>query len=274
MSVSGLLTRKSLLTKVLFIWMLMAVPALSPPADKGPVNLGPKTVQANGIPTVDIGQIFGHLSNFASMLTQISQIRRQYQLVRDNLRTLSNITGWNALNDFFKPIDSFIQNNFDPIFAVSRLGYEGFKNLQKEYYEFQGGNDGNLSLSQQSQNAAKFTVQMFKDTFSEPAKAAEKIDGLQQKIQKANDCVSAAKGNKSMQHCLTHLKSLGVRQMSDIQRTIAKQTALIASRGLNDKVTRLHRQRAFDDIKRGVRNGTLDQLTNQPPNYTELPRRN
>lgn len=265
---------QTFVARLALILALMGLPAISPPSADDPSETmlpgGPQTVQAGGIPTIDIGQIFGHLSNFAQMLDQISQIRKQYNLVRDNFRTLASITGWDALDDFFKPIDDFFASTFDPVFEVARLGYDGWQSLRDNYYDYEKGGSSDMSLQKQFERAGSMTYQMMLDTFTEPAKANRKLDSLQAKVQQVNACFEeAAKGNLTASQCQAHLKSLGVRQMGQIEKALAKQTALIAAQGLNDKATIRHRRKVLRQLRDRSREQTFDFADNSPE-YTDV----
>lgn len=265
---------KTFLARLALILALFGLPAISPPLADDPSETmlpgGPETVQAGGIPTIDIGQIFGHLTNFAQMLDQVSQIRKQYNLVRDNFRTLASITGWDALDSFFKPIDDFFASTFDPVFEVARLGYGGWKSLRDDYYDYEKGSMSGKSLQKQVTHAGSMTMEMLKDTFTEPAKANRKLDSLQAKIQHVNSCIEeAAKGNLSARQCQAHLESLGVRQMGQIEKALAKQTALIAAQGLNDRATIRHRREVLGRLRDRARQETFDFVDNGPQ-YTDV----
>jgi hypothetical protein len=260
---------RTLALKVICILALFSAAQVAPPAHvEGPneepiVQVGPKAVQASGFPTIDIGQIFGHIGSFAQGLDQIASLREKYELIRSNFKRLANITGWDPLDNFFKPIDDFLQNNFDPMFAVARAGYNAWEGMRDTYYDFKQ-NAGSGSLKERAKQAGKFTVEMAKDVFTDPAKTDTMLADMEDKIDKAQQCIEEAKGNMSMNNCISHIQSLGVQQMGRVERAIAKQSALIAAQGLNDKTSERHRQKLLDVLVQENADFTLTTVEGTP----------
>lgn len=260
---------RPLALKVICLLALFSAVQVAPPMQaEGPneesiVQVGPKAVQATGFPTMDISQIFSDIAEFAQNLDKIAQLRQDYELVRSNFKRLANITGWDQLNDFFKPIDDFMQNTFDPMFAVARAGHNAWEGMRDTYYDYKE-NAGSGSLKERAKQAGKFTVEMAKDVFTEPAKTDTMLADIENKVNKAQQCIEEAKGNMSMNNCISHIHSLGIQQMGRVERAIAKQSALIAAQGLNDKTSERHRKHLLDVLVQENADFTLQTVEGTP----------
>lgn len=274
-------TPKSFVAKAALIWtLLFAIPALAPPTDQNaPVNLGPKKAQAIGIPFSDITQIFGHMGNFGQMLQQISELRREYQLISDNFKALGDLASSFGINTglkkFFNDLDKRIRRNFDPVLGLSRSLEENYDlssmtDNYKQFFDF----TGSAPIGQRIKDAGGMAADMMWSGFTEPGKARKQIESIHNRVRQMRKCVDNAKGEQSIQGCMTNLKAMGVTQMGRIERAIAKQTALLASQGIDSEVAQKHRHQAMQHLREKGRQNVEDYLSNQDTDYSRIPRLN
>lgn len=268
-------TLASRVSVLLLVFSLPLFAPQSPDGDGLPVPGTPKVAQASGIPTVDIAQVFGHLGNFGQMLSQISEIRAQYELVRDNFRIISKITGWEGLNSFFKPIDKWLTKTFDPIIAGARAGLNTWNSVKETYFNDDKGSNKDATLQERLKDAGRFTYNLGKDVFMEPAKANKRLSMIEDRVKDVKDCLGEAKGRKQTSGCMAALHQMGVTQMTQVQKAIAKQTALIASRGMNSQAAKRHR-RGIVELLRQQQQSIIRKKIIKKKNqvYQTTPRRN
>lgn len=269
-------TPNTLVSRVSVLLLVFSIPLFAPQAPDGDGSAlpgAPKVAEASGIPTVDIGQIFGHIGNFGQMLHQISEIRAQYELVRDNFRKIAAMTGWEGLNSFFKPIDQWLQNTFDPIIGGARAGLNAWNQVKSEYFNDGGPNFS--SLGETLKDAGKFTYNLSKDVFMEPAKANKRLSMIEDRVKDVKDCIGDSKGQQQTAGCMAALHQMGVTQMTQVQKAIAKQSALIASQGMNSQAAKRHR-RSLVEMLRQQQQATIRKEIIKKKNqvYQETPRRN
>jgi hypothetical protein len=278
------LTPKSFFAKAALIWtLLFAIPALAPPTDQNaPVNLGPKKAQAIGIPFSDITQIFGHMGNFGQMLQQISELRREYQMISDNFKALGELANVTfgietGLTKFFTRLDQSVASNFDPVLGLARSSISEDANVNdlyggfKQFFNF---SEGSGSIGEKIRDAGKFSTEMMWDAFTEPGKSRKQIESIHDRVSKIRDCVEQAKGRKSVQGCMTNLEAMGITQMGRIERAIAKQTALMATQGIDSEVAKEHRREAMQHLREKGRENVEDYLSQQDTDYSRIPRLN
>lgn len=269
-------TPNAFASRVSVLLLVFSIPLFAPQAPDGdglPVPGTPKVAEASGIPTIDIGQIFGHLGNFGQMIQNISELRAQYELVRDNFRLISNITGWDGLNSFFKPIDDWLVSTFDPIIAGARSGLKIWNGVKEEYFTDDKSN--RESTQEMLKDAGKFTYNLGKDIFMEPAKANERLEKINSTVEDVRKCLNKSSGRQQTQGCIAALHQLGIKQMNQVQGAIARQSALIASQGLHSAAARRQRQNIVEILRekqQAIIRKKIIKKKNQV--YQDTPRRN
>ena len=241
------------LSKVVLLIALLTTPQIAPPTggggDRG-MDLGPKTAHAAGIPTIDIGQIFGHLTQNGGLLATIEEYRRKYSMIKDNFKKVGAIADTmgigsvqNFFDSFFTPIDNFIQDKFDPAFAITSLAANSLEALGKEFNEINSGNNAGESAASQNKDRTKFALEMAKSFFTEPGRVNKRLRRLNNTVQSAQKCIQSAKGNLQVNQCLSSVEAITGQKLGQMTRAIARQTALMAQGKVGSRYERAHRAR-------------------------------
>jgi hypothetical protein len=244
-------TPKSLVSRVSVLLLVFSIPLFAPSSPEGDAYLpgAPTTAQAI-IPTTDITQVFGHLGQFGAALDQIAKIRSQYELVRDNFRKISQITGWEPLNDFFKPVDDFLDSTFDPAFGAMRtLSDSKMLDHMETTFKTYFTDEGPGTTEENKKNMTEYALKMGKSMLMEPAVANNVLTDIQERKKSIDKCISNSKGRKSMNHCMAELETMGLVQNTRLNRALARQTALIATQGLKGDAAQKQRREIVNILR-------------------------
>jgi hypothetical protein len=257
------------------ILFIFALPALSPPSPDNPSEAllpgAPETAQAF-IPMSDISQIFGHLAKFAQGVEKISQVREEFNMVRDNFKKINQIAGSAfgvnlGLEKFLAPFDKFMKNTFDPILGLTKLTTNELLKMREDYTNMNSGKNQGRSLSEQGQMAGEWTLSLMKEMVTDPGKANDRLQMINNTVRKVNECVTEhAKGSQSFKQCQSMLEQAGLRQMGQIERAITRQTMLLASQGMDSRAAKRQREALMEVLMNNARQETLNADFNEHRN--------
>lgn len=262
---------RSQVAKLLVILALCTAPLVAPPGDDGePLVPGtPKAAQA-GFPTIDIAQVFGHLSRFSQLLTTVNEVRKQVELYKDNFIKLADMAGVEGVEELFSPVTEVL-DTVTPYMETLEGGVNVLMNQRDEFYEMTNGNE---SPGEKIDDMKKYTTEIAKDFVLEPGKTNDRLESVQNKIQTIRqDCLGKAKGRASMRQCMAQLQTLTTRQITNLEKALARQTALIAGQGLDSDAATQHRENVWEALKVDLRNNRLEYFLENDPSYARVPKR-
>ena len=230
---------KKIIPKIILVLILITGTQIAPPCSVGTSNhsitVGPKTTKAFSlipISKIDFFQLFGHTGQVGNFITKIVELREDYKMIRDNFRQISGvvegITGWGGLDSFFAPVDNFINQRFDPVFALTTFTVDQLEALSKEYNEVNTGNNAGESSASQFEDHANFAFESMKSFFTEPANVNDRLSRLNEKVLAARDCIKAAKGELQSKQCAASIRAVKGQKVGQAQKAMARQTAMMA----------------------------------------------
>ena len=223
-----------------------------------PSSGGTPSVVHAGWPVFDISNLLTAMQQFIQIKQQIDTARETYQAIRKDFEIIADLTGIDAINDFFKPVDGVLvaYDDFTKPFDQAEILYNELFPEDPTRYE------GNLA------DAWNYTNEVvngsYKDQILQASYNAENLRQTLQRIQSVRDCADGARGSLEINRCMVNSGLIQAYELSTLKAQIIRQGMYTALRGNNDYLTQTHRRMLWNEIIRDAQNDQLSWTTQKP----------
>jgi len=224
----------------------------------------PQMVQA-GWPVFDISNLITAMQQFVQIKQQIDTARETYQAIRQDFEIISNLTGIDAINDWFAPIDAAVlaYDDFTRPLSDAVILYDAlFPGDPQDY-------DGNLGDAWEY--ASEAIGSTWKDQILQASVNAENLRQTMDRLNDLHQCADNARGSLQIERCAINLGLIQAHEISTLKAQIIRQGMYTALRGNNDYLTQRHRRDVWAHVLRRAQEGTL-AWTDRPPRKAERTR--